>query len=140
MKLLAAKDSLSSPPKGYSRFSLGGALTLGWLLLLALGAPSLLAAPGTLGEPVDPEPTGEVDAGAAEREEPPPDAVPAPPEEHVYRRISLETQGIVWLEPGQRGIIEAHPLVMGLAAMALATVTLLFFFLRGVKRPDDKER
>lgn len=59
------------------------------------------------------------------------------PEEHIYRPVQLEVRKIVWFEPGQRGLIEAHPLVMGLAAMALATVTLLFFFLHGIKRPKD---
>ncbi len=67
---------------------------------------------------------------------PPPDEV-LQPEEHVYRPVRLEVRKIVWFAPGQRGLMEAHPLVMGLAAMALATVTLLFFFLRGVKRPKD---
>jgi len=60
-----------------------------------------------------------------------------PPEEHNYRPVRLEVRKIIWFEPGQRGLIEAHPLVMGLAAMALATVTLLFFFLHGIKRPKD---
>lgn len=59
------------------------------------------------------------------------------PDDHVYRPVVLETRKIVWFEPAQRGLIQAHPLVMGLAAMALATVTLLFFFLRGIKRPKD---
>lgn len=89
--------------------------------------------------------TGSADAAPAVRpangaaEEPPPDAVAAPPEGDYYRRIDLEVSGLLWMEPAQRGLIEAHPLVMGLAAMALATVTLLFFFLRGVKRPKDGE-
>lgn len=61
------------------------------------------------------------------------------PDEHIYRSVRLEVRNIVWFEPGQRGLIEAHPLVMGLAAMALATVTLLFFFLHGIKRPKDGE-
>jgi hypothetical protein len=61
------------------------------------------------------------------------------PDEHIYRPVWLEVREIVWFEPGQRGLIEAHPLVMGLAAMALATVTLLFFFLHGIKRPKDKD-
>lgn len=72
-------------------------------------------------------------------EEPPPDAVAAPPEGDFYRRIDLEVTGLLWMEPGQRGLIEAHPLVMGLAAMALATVALLFFFLRGIKRPKGED-
>ena len=83
---------------------------------------------------------GDHEARTHEPEEPPPDAVPAAPEDPPYRRLLLDAQGPVWLEPGQRGFIEAHPLLMGLAAMALATVTLLFFFLRGIKRPEDKER
>jgi hypothetical protein len=65
--------------------------------------------------------------------------VAAPPADAFYRRIDLEVTELVWLEPGQRGLIEAHPLIMGLAAMALATVALLFFFLRGVKRPKDED-
>lgn len=59
------------------------------------------------------------------------------PDEHIYRPVRLEVRKIVWFDPGQRGLLEAHPLVMGLAAMALATVTLLFFFLHGIKRPKD---
>ncbi len=58
-------------------------------------------------------------------------------EDNIYRPVRLDVRHIVWFEPGQRGLVEAHPLVMGLAAMALATVTLLFFFLRGIKRPRD---
>lgn len=70
---------------------------------------------------------------------PPPDAELLPPEERPYERIRLEVVGLRWLGPGQQGLIEAHPLVMGLAAMALATVALIFFFLRGVKRPRPDE-
>lgn len=58
----------------------------------------------------------------------------------VYHPIPLESRHILWFEPGQQGLIEANPLVMGLAAMALATVTLLFFFLRGIRRPPGSER
>jgi len=57
----------------------------------------------------------------------------------LYHPITLEARHILWFEPGQQGLIEANPLVMGLAAMALATVTLLFFFLRGIRRPPSSE-
>jgi hypothetical protein len=77
--------------------------------------------------------------GAEGADEPPADAEPAAPLQKPYRPVQLEVGEIIWLDPGQRGLIEAHPLVMGLAAMALATVTLLFFFLRGIKRPRDEE-
>jgi hypothetical protein len=88
-----------------------------------------MAAPMTVGAPMA------TDAGAPPESDPPsPDEV-LQPEEHVYRPVRLEVRQIVWFDPGQRGLIEAHPLVMGLAAMALATVTLLFFFLRGIRRP-----
>jgi hypothetical protein len=71
--------------------------------------------------------------------EPPADAEPAEPIQKPYRPVRLQVGEIIWLDPGQQGIIDAHPLIMGLAAMALATVTLLFFFLRGVKRPRNED-
>lgn len=105
----------------------------------AMEAPRSTAPGATLGPREAPGEPGHRPAMASgEPDEPPPDAEPAPPEEPTWRPIELEATGITWLGPGQRGLIEAHPLVMGLAAMALATVTLLFFFLRGVKRPRDE--
>jgi hypothetical protein len=88
-----------------------------------------MAAPMTAGAPMA------TDAGAPPESDPPSPGEVLQPEEHVYRPVVLEVRQIVWFDPGQRGLIEAHPLVMGLAAMALATVTLLFFFLRGLRRP-----
>ena len=82
-----------------------------------------MAAPGDAATPADTPSPGDV----------------LQPEEHIYRPVILEVRKIVWFDPAQNGLIEAHPLVMGLAAMALATVTLLFFFLRGVKRPKGED-
>ncbi len=99
------------------------------------------AAPGAMARPAPTpaeRPAADEDRDGHE-EDPPLDADLLPPEQRPYRSIQLEAQGITWLEPGQAGLIEAHPLVMGLAAMALATVTLLFFFLRGVKRPRNED-
>lgn len=70
---------------------------------------------------------------------PPVDAELLPLEDQPYESIRIEVVGLRWLGPGQQGVIEAHPLIMGLAAMALATVALIFFFLRGVKRPRPEE-
>ncbi len=94
-------------------------------------------APG-MDAPMDPgmQPATNGPPNGAHSDPPPPDDV-LQPDDHVYRPVLLEVRKIVWFEPGQRGLLEAHPLVMGLAAMALATVTLLFFFLRGVKRPKS---
>jgi hypothetical protein len=92
-------------------------------------------APGAMSSAM--QPVG--DAAAHPNGDPPsPDEV-LQPDGHSYRPVRLEVRKIIWFDPGQRGLIEAHPLVMGLAAMALATVTLLFFFLRGIKRPKDGE-
>ena len=89
---------------------------------------------------------GEATSDMAASDTPPPSADdsldsddPSASEDPTYRPVYLSVRNIVWYDAGQRGLIEAHPLVMGLAAMALATVTLLFFFLHGVKRPKDRE-
>jgi len=79
------------------------------------------------------------DADTDHSDEPPADAERAEPVQKPYRPVRLQVGEIIWLNPGQQGFIEAHPLIMGLAAMALATVTLLFFFLRGIKRPRNED-
>lgn len=48
---------------------------------------------------------------------------------------------IEWLEwsgPAQRGWIEADPFVMWVAITFVTIVVILYFFLRGVKRPKAK--
>lgn len=98
-----------------------------------LAALLLLAPPG-MGGAADDAP-----APATAAEEVPADTGPSA-DDVIYHPVEVEVIGMVWFGPGQRGLIEAHPLVMGLGVMALATVTLLFFFLRGVKRPRDNDK
>ncbi|MFH2010487.1 MAG: hypothetical protein ABI333_28060 [bacterium] len=99
----------------------------------APGTPPTMSAPMARPASTGVAPAGN---GSEPRDTPGPGDV-VQSDELLYQPVRLEVRKIVWYEPGQRGLIEAHPLVMGLAAMALATVTLLFFFLRGVKRPKD---
>lgn len=100
---------------------------------MATDGMGTMGAMGTMGPATQPV----TDSSAHPNGDPPSPDEMLQPDEHTYRPVHLEVRKIIWFEPGQRGLIEAHPLVMGLAAMALATVTLLFFFLRGVKRVKD---
>lgn len=135
--LLITSADLAAAPRGGMGAVMAPPMGTGMPAPMGTGmtAPMDAGKAAAMASPMRPAPA----AGAPPNADPPsPDEV-LQPDDHVYRPVLLEVRRIVWFEPAQRGLIEAHPLVMGLAAMALATVTLLFFFLHGVKRPKDKE-
>lgn len=53
---------------------------------------------------------------------------------------SFTAERLNWAGPLQQGCIEADPFVMWVAVTFVTIVTILFFFLRGVKRPTSRER
>jgi len=46
-----------------------------------------------------------------------------------------EIRGLEWSGPGQQGFIEADPFVMWMAITFVTIIVILYFFLRGVKKP-----
>ena len=47
-----------------------------------------------------------------------------------------ELKGLEWSGPAQRGCVEADPFVMWVAISFVTIVVILYFFLRGVKKPS----
>ncbi len=45
-----------------------------------------------------------------------------------------------WSGPAQRGYIEADPFVMWMAISFVTIIVILYFFLRGVKKPTHREK
>lgn len=139
LTLLFASADLAAAPRRAMGAGMAGTMRP------AMAAPMGSGMAGGMAGGMDTGKAGGMDTGMQPPTAPstqPSDDRPSPdevlqPDEHIYRPVRLEVRKIVWFEPAQRGLIEAHPLVMGLAAMALATVTLLFFFLHGIKRPKD---
>jgi hypothetical protein len=47
-----------------------------------------------------------------------------------------DVKGLEWSGPAQRGCVEADPFVMWVAISFVTIVVILYFFLRGVKKPS----
>jgi hypothetical protein len=53
---------------------------------------------------------------------------------------SFNAEGLNWSGPIQQGCIEADPFVMWVAVTFVTIITILYFFLRGVKRPTSRDK
>ena len=54
--------------------------------------------------------------------------------------LTVKVEGLHWSGPLQQGCIEADPFVMWVAVTFVTIITILYFFLRGVKRPSSRNR
>ena len=53
---------------------------------------------------------------------------------------SFNADSLNWSGPIQQGCIEADPFVMWVAVTFVTIITILYFFLRGVKRPTSRDK
>jgi hypothetical protein len=53
---------------------------------------------------------------------------------------SFNADSLNWSGPMQQGCIEADPFVMWVAVTFVTIITILYFFLRGVKRPTSRDK
>lgn len=85
-----------------------------------------------------PEAKPEADPGATPVADPGATPVAKPAAQALVPSFSADS--LNWSGPFQQGCIEADPFVMWVAVTFVTIITILYFFLRGVKRPTSRDK